>query len=1564
MGNLKKLIARVLIVSMILTSHSFCTFAEGVADETFADSVTKESYVGEKTAASLSQTEEEDADGDEEIVYEYEEEPEEDETEETTSEETTIVEETTVEETAAEETIVEETAAEEKTVEETTAEEKIVEETTAEEKTAEETTVEETAAEEATTVEETKAEATEEEIETTVEATESEIEETYEVEEKQEKEVVKDEVSATESEIELSIDLASLNPRERLKLMRERTKLFGGPGDQEFDIEARLTAYLNINTYEYRNYPEGYGKVSISFGRRYPVIQYMFYHLEQGDGDDVDDGEFYDFTYPSEYALNDVKGVYVLDENDKPIYKLTGWKYRQNGEELDFPSDISHLDEDNWWPYEWAGESRNTDLDDWVQYEVFWSHLGNMDYWSPDEDHVYIYFVPQWAPVTDEEELYHAVIDWKKDLDYAEPSKSYPDTLWLTKKSDTECFTDLDDKYFDESATDTGITIDYANKTITLHSNTAKVEGIDSEGYTCNEYKVGNTSFAADTPIPFSEIFTSGNSVTLTPIWVKRTHTIQVKFFDYKDNIDFNSETPVGIKEFTYGHGEIDFIDIRREDLLLNLYKEAEASVWTSDPSFAYNENIDMDNPDATESIIKYSIYKESHSDTIYMEKGKTILVNDAVINLSIKRGATLIWTSKAHGNDYTNNYKDKNDDYVNIKNGRLPKFSEIPNTGIVFNFTVSAYEHKNTSGTYYHVTDNAVITSSEQLKVFLSGTGELPLHPPVESFIIATPPNFVDYKTGDTFDPSGLDIIVTYEGIAETRRVLYDEHKSEFTFTPSLEDRIAPTSTYIAITFGGVTVNQPITVDTSPHARAFYYYLENIGEDPASQYYETDMALHFTSVYEEGRKMISGTGPINYEGVNPVCVNKVCIDDEIIPETCERMFCDFDYLYEIENFSNLNTSKAISMKEMFRNTGSINGDGEPALKLDFRHFDTSNVTDMSYMFCRFMIEDLDLGSFDTSKVVTMESMFDFSYKIKSLYLGSFNTSNVKNMARMFCNCSLLPKFSYNILGNFDTSNVTNMSEMFSSLGCDYIDLSRFVTINVTDMSSMFANNDYLEELDLSGFETRNVTNMQNMFSNLTKIKELDLSSFDTRNLTNMQDMFSNSTEIKEIDLSSFDTSRVTNMHGLFDGCTSLTTIYASDGFATTAVEEGENSRDLFAHCYELVGGNGTRWNDGRSTGTILARIDTEGEPGYFTGRERKPFLDYIEVATPSTKVKYNQGEHFDPTGLIIKEVYSNGIEKNVAYDDSTKDLFTFTPGISSELRSFNFFVTIKYKGLVTAQNISVSGEVHSVDSATIETSPQKTVYNVGDSVDLTGLIIKVVLNDGTTVSVPFVNGKDFITYNDKTLNSGDTYIEVVVYGTTVRVPIQVGGGYTPSGGSGSRGGSSGSSATVGPMGDLTKNPAYAYLFENQTYTFNNLSATNLLSNNALAITLLADYENANRANTNVVDINGNTGFGKWQKAPGTTIWYFLSGDIAANGTKGSVGFISNGWYNLGWNGNTGWYHFDTAGVMQVGWYEENGKRYYFNTNPQDSNYGKSVTGTVNINGTIYNFDANGALIS
>ena len=92
-----------------------------------------------------------------------------------------------------------------------------------------------------------------------------------------------------------------------------------------------------------------------------------------------------------------------------------------------------------------------------------------------------------------------------------------------------------------------------------------------------------------------------------------------------------------------------------------------------------------------------------------------------------------------------------------------------------------------------------------------------------------------------------------------------------------------------------------------------------------------------------------------------------------------------------------------------------------------------------------------DIGRWDTSKVTTMEDMFnddnghDFNQD-----LGRWNTSKVETMEDMFWNSA----FNRDI-GNWDTSQVTNMESIFRNTSFNY-DISEWNTSKVIDMRYMF----------------------------------------------------------------------------------------------------------------------------------------------------------------------------------------------------------------------------------------------------------------------------------------------------------------------------------------------------------------------------------------------------------------------------------------------------------------------------------------------------------------------------
>ena len=140
-----------------------------------------------------------------------------------------------------------------------------------------------------------------------------------------------------------------------------------------------------------------------------------------------------------------------------------------------------------------------------------------------------------------------------------------------------------------------------------------------------------------------------------------------------------------------------------------------------------------------------------------------------------------------------------------------------------------------------------------------------------------------------------------------------------------------------------------------------------------------------------------------------------------------------------------------------------------------------------------------NVGVTDTSSVTNMHGMFNGPHLLTTLDLSNFNTSSVTDMSYMF----VMIKLTTLDVSSFDTSSVTNMLRMFHACrDLTTLDLSNFDTSSVTDMSYMFNENKDLTSLDVSSFDTSSVTTMYNMFYDCGSLTSLDVSSFDTSSVT------------------------------------------------------------------------------------------------------------------------------------------------------------------------------------------------------------------------------------------------------------------------------------------------------------------------------------------------------------------------------------------------------------------------------------------------------------------------------
>ncbi|WP_185543844.1 BspA family leucine-rich repeat surface protein [Listeria innocua] len=117
------------------------------------------------------------------------------------------------------------------------------------------------------------------------------------------------------------------------------------------------------------------------------------------------------------------------------------------------------------------------------------------------------------------------------------------------------------------------------------------------------------------------------------------------------------------------------------------------------------------------------------------------------------------------------------------------------------------------------------------------------------------------------------------------------------------------------------------------------------------------------------------------------------------------------------------------------------------------------------------------------------DSLFEYS-RVTSLDLSNFDTSQATNMRYMFFKSNMTSLD----LSNFDTSKVTDMSWMFSESNMTSLDLSSFDTSSTTSMRGMFSES-AVTSLDLSSFDTSKVTDMHYMLASAPQLQNITLGS-------------------------------------------------------------------------------------------------------------------------------------------------------------------------------------------------------------------------------------------------------------------------------------------------------------------------------------------------------------------------------------------------------------------------------------------------------------------------------------
>jgi hypothetical protein len=126
------------------------------------------------------------------------------------------------------------------------------------------------------------------------------------------------------------------------------------------------------------------------------------------------------------------------------------------------------------------------------------------------------------------------------------------------------------------------------------------------------------------------------------------------------------------------------------------------------------------------------------------------------------------------------------------------------------------------------------------------------------------------------------------------------------------------------------------------------------------------------------------------------------------------------------------------------------------------------------------------------------------------------------------------------------------------------------------------------------------------------------------------------------------------------------------------------------------------------------------------------PVLESIRVTTQPDKTIYINGETLDLTGMVITATYTDGSSADVTG-------YTTDPAEGDVLLNPGTVVTVSYTedGVTAKAVFYVQTDLPVfLESIAVTEMPSKTVYTVGEALDLTGLVITEKLTDGSTTVV------------------------------------------------------------------------------------------------------------------------------------------------------------------------------------------------------------------------------------
>lgn len=166
-----------------------------------------------------------------------------------------------------------------------------------------------------------------------------------------------------------------------------------------------------------------------------------------------------------------------------------------------------------------------------------------------------------------------------------------------------------------------------------------------------------------------------------------------------------------------------------------------------------------------------------------------------------------------------------------------------------------------------------------------------------------------------------------------------------------------------------------------------------------------------------------------------------------------------------------------------------------------------------------------------------------------------------------------------------------------------------------------------------------------------------------------------------------------------------------------------------------------------------------------------------IEVTTAPTKISYKAGEKINLSGMVVKATFSDGSSQDVTSQ------CTFSPSAGTTVYEDTTKINVTWvwdKANITYETSQAITVTRVLSSIAIATQPTKRNYTKGETLNLSGMVVKATFNSGNSA---VVTGYTTSPVNGSTLNTIGTITVTVSYtengvtktaSTTVTVSIKI----------------------------------------------------------------------------------------------------------------------------------------------------------------------------------------------